>query len=64
MLKTTGETFTANVDGKQRDVIVYLRDVTVTRKVDIASLKDRKADLEKELEEVNGIILEILAQEA
>jgi hypothetical protein len=32
--------------------------------VDLASLKIRKAELEKELDEVNQIILEIVSEEA
>ena len=64
MLKPTGEKFTTDVDGKQKDVNVYLRDITVTRKVDIASLKARKTALEQELDEINQIILEIVSAEA
>jgi len=64
MLKPTGEKFTTEVDGKPKEVNVYLRDSVVERRVDIASLKVRKAELEKELEEVNQIILEIIAEEA
>lgn len=64
MLKPTGETFTAEVDGKMREVNVYTRDSTVTQRVDIAALKVRKAALEQELAEVNQIILEIVAAEA
>ena len=41
MLKPTGEVFTADVDGKTREVNVYMRETTVTRRVDIASLKVR-----------------------
>lgn len=63
MLKPTGEKFTAEVDGKIREVNVYTRESTATRRVDLASLKVRKAELEKELEEVNQIILEIVAEE-
>lgn len=64
MLKPTGETFNAEIDGKIREVKVYNRDTTVTERIDLASLKVRKANLEKELEEVNQIILEIVAEEA
>ncbi len=64
MLKPTGETFTAEVDGRTREVIVYTRESTVTQRVDIAALKVRKGVLEKELDEVNQIILEIVTQEA
>ena len=64
MLKPTGETFTAEVDGKMREVNVYQRESTVTQRVDIAALKVRKTALEKELDEVNQIILEIVTQEA
>ena len=64
MLKPTGEKFTTEVDGNPREVNVYLRDSIVERRIDIASLKVRKAALEKELEEVNQIILEIVAEEA
>ena len=63
MLKPTGEKFTAEVDGKIREINVYQRESTVTKRVDLASLKVRKAELEKELEEVNQIILEIVAEE-
>ena len=64
MLKPTGDKFTTEIDGKIREVIVYERDSTVTRRVDLATLKKQKAVLEKELDEVNQIILEIIAQEA
>jgi len=64
MLKPTGEKFTAEVDGKIREVNVYSRESTATRRVDLASLKIRKAELEKELEEVSQIILEIVSEEA
>ncbi len=64
MLKPTGDKFTTEVDGKPMEVNVYMRVSTVTLKVDLATLKIRKADLEKELDEVNQIILEIVAQEA
>ena len=64
MLKKTGEQFNAPIDGDIKTVNVYERDFTVTRRVDLASLKVRKADLEKDLTEVNQIILEIVAQEA
>lgn len=64
MLKPTGETFTAEVDGKMREVNVYTRDSTITQRVDIAALKVRKVALEQELNEVNQIILEIVAAEA
>lgn len=63
MLKPTGEKFNAEIDGKIREVNVYQRESTVTQRVDLASLKVRKADLEKELDEVNQIILEIVAEE-
>ena len=63
MLKPTGEKFTAEVDGKIREVNVYTRESTATRRVDLASLKIRKAELEKELDEINQIILEIVAEE-
>lgn len=64
MLKPTGEIFNAPIDGDIKQVNVYERDFTVTRRIDLASLKVRKADLEKELGEVNQVILEIVAQEA
>ena len=64
MLKKTGEQFNAPIDGDIKTVNVYERDFTVTRRVDLASLKVRKADLEKELAEVNDVILEIVAEEA
>ncbi len=64
MLKPTGEKFNAEIDGKIKEVNVYNRDTMVTERVDLASLKVRKAVLEKELEEVNQIILEIVAEEA
>ena len=64
MLKPVGDKFTAEIDGKIKEVNVYMRDSVVTQRVDLASLKVRKADLEKELDEVNQIILEIVAQEA
>lgn len=64
MLKPTGEKFTAEVDGKIKEVSVYTRESTVTKRVDLASLKVRKSELEKELDEVNQIILEIVAEEA
>ena len=64
MLKPTGEKFTAEVDGKIREVNVYTRESTATRRVDLASLKIRKAELEKELDEINQIILEIVSEEA
>ena len=64
MLKPIGEKVTAEIDGKIKEVNVYMRDSVVTQRVDLASLKIRKADLEKELDEVNQIILEIVAQEA
>lgn len=63
MLKTTGEKFNAEIDGKIREVNVYKRESTLTQRVNIASLKVRKAELEKELDEVNQIILEIVAEE-
>ena len=64
MLKKTGEQINAPIDGDIKTVNIYERDFTVTRRVDLASLKVRKADLEKELDEVNQVILEIVAQEA
>ena len=64
MLKPVGDKFTAEIDGKIKEVNVYMRDSVVTQRVDLASLKVRKADLEKELDEVNQIILEIVAAEA
>ncbi len=64
MLKPTGELFNAPIDGEIKQVNVYERDFTVTRRIDLASLKVRKADLEKELSEINQVILEIVAQEA
>ena len=64
MLKKTGEQFNAPIDGDIKTVNVYERDFTVTRRVDLASLKVRKADLEKELAEINDVILEIVAEEA
>ena len=64
MLKKTGETFNAPIDGDIKTVNVYTRDTIVTERIDLASLKVRKAALEKELDEVNGIILEIVAEEA
>ncbi len=64
MLKPTGEKFTAEIDGKIREVNVYTRESIATRRVDLASLKIRKAELEKELEEVSQIILEIVSEEA
>ncbi len=64
MLKPTGEKFTASVDGNMREVNVYTRESTETQRVDLASLKVRKAALEKELDEINQIILEIVSQEA
>ena len=63
MLKKTGEKFNAEIDGKIREVNVYQRESTLTQRVNIASLKIRKAELEKELDEVNQIILEIVAEE-
>ena len=64
MLKKTGETFNAPIDGDIKTVNVYERDTVVTKRVDLASLKVRKTALEKEIDEVNGIILEIVAEEA
>ena len=64
MLKPTGEKFNAEVDGKIKEVNIYRRETTVTQRVDIASLKVRKTELEKELDEVNQIILEIVVEEA
>ena len=64
MLKPVGDKFTAEIDGKIKEVNVYMRDSVVTQRVDLASLKAKKADLEKELDEVNQIILEIVAAEA
>ncbi len=64
MLKKTGETFNAPFDGDIKTVNVYERDTVVTKRVDLASLKVRKTALEKEIDEVNGIILEIVAEEA
>ncbi len=64
MLKKTGETFNAPIDGDIKTVNVYARDAVVTERVDLASLKVRKAALEKELHEVNGIILEIVAEKS
>ena len=64
MLKSTGEVFNAPIDGDIKTVNVYERDTVVIQRVDLASLKVRKAALEKDLAEVNQIILEIVAQEA
>ncbi|GEM_PF-3587331 len=43
---------------------IYEKDFVVTRRIDIVSLRKRKVELEKELDEINRTILEIVSFEA
>ena len=51
-------------NGLPVEAIIYEKDFVVTRRIDIVSLRKRKVELEKELDEINRTILEIVAFEA
>lgn len=51
-------------NGLPIEAVIYEKEFVVTRRIDIVSLRKRKVELEKELDEINQAILEIVSFEA
>lgn len=62
--KTADVNATTDATGAPVEAKIYEKEFIVTRRVDIVSLRRRRAELQKELDEIDNTINEIVKAEA